>query len=207
MELLDLFPTTVCGVQLKSFNAQTMLDCMTSTNFLRATVFRDGDSDGEFTENQAILDAPKFLDVRTEIEAITLQYAHSLGHVVQGVQIINSWANLIRDGDQLHPHWHPNSYISGCFYITDGASIEFMRPNFMDILFGVEPSVELNNENPRTFKSFFIDPKPGMLLLFPSRLQHKVNPQKGNDRYSIAFNTMPLGNFGRATMQMTVPRF
>ena len=205
MELIDLFPITLSGTKLKSFDEKTMLNSMTSNKF--SFVREDEINNGGYTENQQILNEPEFASIKKEIETITLQYAHSLGHVVQEIQIVNSWANLLRDGNEIKSHWHPNSYISGCLYLTNGAPIEFIRPNVMEMLFGVEPNIVLNNQNLRTFKSFIINLEAGMLLLFPSRLHHKVSVHKGSDRYSIAFNTMPVGEFGKPTMHMTVPRF
>lgn len=59
-------------------------------------------------------------------------------------------------------------------------------------LFGFMPSVIDNN--PRSYASYMIKPKPGMVVVFPSRLQHGVSQSRSDlKRYSIAFNAIPLG--------------
>ena len=67
------------------------------------------------------------------------------------------------------------------------------------------PEVKPNIDNIRTLSTYNIPPSPGLLLLFPSDLKHKVN--KSNDaknRYSIAFNIYPKGEFGRDTGKLFI---
>jgi len=46
-------------------------------------------------------------------------------------------------------------------------------------------------------------PEPKSIILFPSFLNHKVMPNETNkDRYSIAFNIIPKGEFGDTTMKL-----
>lgn len=203
MQLVDIFPTTIAYLKLESCNPDRMLSALLDIGF----DFGQGDleDNGGHTADQALLDRDEFADAKREIERHALQYARSLGHSVEGVQVVSSWGNVVRDGDQIAAHWHPNSYVSGCFYLTDGAPIEFSRPPWLEMMFSVEPTTQFDADNPRTFKTFFVTPEPGTLLLFPSRLQHKVRRHSGAERYSIAFNTMPLGRIGSPTMYLNLP--
>ena len=48
-----------------------------------------------------------------------------------------------------------------------------------------------------------IPTEPKSIILFPSFLNHKVMPNETNkDRYSIAFNIIPKGEFGDTTMKL-----
>ena len=46
--------------------------------------------------------------------------------------ITQSWLNIIKPGKTHAEHWHPNSIISGVFYISteEDDSIKFVDPNF-----------------------------------------------------------------------------
>jgi uncharacterized protein (TIGR02466 family) len=204
MQLVDIFPTTLAYLKLKSCDPNRMLEVLLDIGF----EFETGDhkDNGGHTADQSLLDRVEFADAKREIELQTLEYTHSLGHSVEGIQVVSSWGNVVRDGDQIVPHIHPNSYVSGCFYLTGGASIEFSRQHCFDTMFSVEPTINFDASNPRTFKTFYITPEPGTLLLFPARLQHRVLRHSGPDRYSIGFNTMPLGSFGSPTMHLNLPR-
>jgi len=94
--------------------------------------------------------------------------------------------------DALHEtHTHPNSIISGVFYLTcsdDVAPIIFTDPRLYykyihyEQIFGRTDGYYLNPE-------FVVKPKPGMLLLFPSWLDHEVPKQTCDDeRITLVFN-------------------
>lgn len=93
-----------------------------------------------------------------------------------------SWANVLRDGDYNKIHNHPGALWSGCYYVALGQSapepdhngwIEFQDPRPGNIHGGKER----------------VQPEEGLLLMFPSWLNHYVNPFRGKgERISIAFN-------------------
>jgi hypothetical protein len=95
-------------------------------------------------------------------------------------------------GHELHSH--KNCFISGVFYINEGlgfAPIEFL--NFDNSGFYLKPT-EWNNYNSYNFK---INIKKNMLLLFPSKLLHKIGKHNSDiSRHSIAFNVLPVGEIG-----------
>ena len=101
-------------------------------------------------------------------------------------KIDNLWININGSETSNQIHVHPNSYISGVFYVK-------AKENQGDICF--KNPLEYFNEF-MYMKNNFLDsnvhykPKTGMLLLFPSSLPHFVLPNRTNiDRISIAFNT------------------
>ena len=113
---------------------------------------------------------------------------------IPNIVIAQSWANKTLNSQSHHEHAHPNSFISGVFYLSssedeDGGQISFY-----------------NEATPIWYKSpflltkidqFTIKPQIGKLLVFPSTLHHKVLTSKSNKpRYSIAFNSFPNGIIG-----------
>jgi len=104
------------------------------------------------------------------------------------VDHINYWFNINHRGNYNNSHRHPNSYFSVVYYVkvpNNSGDIVFERPDhMMDYLPIVVP-----NEN--TWGSYTFTPEEGMLLVFPSYLNHRVemNKAEGDDeRISIALN-------------------
>ena len=120
-------------------------------------------------------------------------------------RITQSWLNkTLRNSDGHHIHNHPNSFISGVFYVRVNPYVDyivFSRPNQQFFQF---PIKEYN-----TFNSYqwSVGVSEGQLLLFPSTLIHEVKPPKVSnmissdddayaDRISLSFNVFPTGRIG-----------
>lgn len=112
---------------------------------------------------------------------------------------INCWANVNRGGQGNEFHTHPGAFWSGAYYVATGTSeagtgeaggeFEVQDPR------GVGPAMYA----PRLtfagadFASLgaaqTLRPQAGMIIMFPSWLQHAVRPYRGaGARISIAFN-------------------
>ena len=60
-----------------------------------------------------------------------------------------------------------------------------------------------NNKNQYNSDHIGVQPETGDLLLFPSWLEHTVNPQQPDvERIGLAFNCFPTGKFGEGTYQL-----
>jgi uncharacterized protein (TIGR02466 family) len=197
LNLIDIFPTTIALHKLTSLDIPGALDLLKTLEYVN-----DQGNRGQYTENQNLLDNPLFTDTCKEIEEVCTEFAHSHGHQVQRVGVCSSWANRIPEGHIINRHVHSNSYICGCFYLTGGSPIEFFNIGLNDVVFNFNPVKNFDPTNFRTFGSFIVDIEPGQLLLFPSRLVHGVMENKGADRYSVSFNTLPVGLFGELTQQI-----
>ena len=111
---------------------------------------------------------------------------------------IDAWANVNRLGASNVRHMHPGGIWSGSFYVDDGGidggeqlggAIEFCDPRGPLPLMAA-PTVKLAIAGCTSAGlSERIFPKAGMLLMFPSWLEHGVMPYSGTGtRISIAFN-------------------
>ena len=122
------------------------------------------------------------------------EYLKLLGYT-QNFKILNSWSTKIKPNYQSQPHVHTNTWISGVYYTQDNSSIRFIK-NWANSSFF---NLEFNNSiNIYSATRWDLKVKKNTLLIFPSELQHKIqkNILKGN-RYSIAFNVLPLGSFNK----------
>lgn len=97
-----------------------------------------------------------------------------------------AWANLNRTHDYNVTHLHPESHFSGVYYVdagnaVTGGTIQFTDPRPMA---RAMPVPGFNFDRVLT-----VVPASGLMLLFPSWLEHWVAPYDGpNERISIAFN-------------------
>jgi uncharacterized protein (TIGR02466 family) len=92
------------------------------------------------------------------------------------------WANLLKGSGQHSGHIHPQSIVSGTFYVEVPAGSGAIR--FED------PRLPLMMAAPPRAESFVsVEPRPGMLLLWESWLRHEVLAGSGKgERLSVSFN-------------------
>ena len=108
-------------------------------------------------------------------------------------QIFNSWLTKTKPGGFSNSHSHSNSWLSGTYYPKGdpGFSIKFFSDNKTQFY---TPPTEYNIYNSTDWNIF---PEDNHLILFFSQLRHKIMPnQSTKDRFSLAFNILPKGEFG-----------
>lgn len=117
------------------------------------------------------------------------------------------WANVLHDGGYNLPHTHPEAMWSGVYYVDAGTATPGGVPNNGVIEF-MDPRNAADHVKipgmPFTGR-MCVEPRAGMLLLFPGWLNHFVNPYRGTSpRIAVAFNlrivdsNMPAGVSGGA---------
>jgi uncharacterized protein (TIGR02466 family) len=109
---------------------------------------------------------------------------------------IVAWANINRRMNFNSMHYHVGGFWSGVYYVKlpadladDEGVIAFRTPNLSPMLASVIPAPpELSD----AFRhSIEIKPVPGMLLIFPSWLEHAVLPHSvAGERISIGFDVV-----------------
>ncbi|MFT5321575.1 MAG: hypothetical protein ACI934_001731 [Pseudohongiellaceae bacterium] len=197
MDLVDIFPATIAVTELQSLTPDLIEKAIAEV--AHGELIKDLESDGAYTREQNLLDKVMFRDVKEEILKNCMELAQAYSHRVAQMEICNSWGNITGLGQSIRFHRHVNSYLSGSFYLTEGSAFTFH--NFLgENLFSMMPETNEDPNNFRGQKSFVINPKPGRLILFPSGLHHSVQHSQNTEmRYSIAFNTIPIGKIGSPT--------
>jgi uncharacterized protein (TIGR02466 family) len=150
-----------------------------------------------------ILNNDELKNLKTELTKMLENYFTSVLSPKEDVvpYITQSWLNWTKQGEHHHKHNHPNSIVSGVFYINADEEKDF-------ISFYNEKDETVYNEknepiilNPKNFnvyntKTTNIYVETGTLLLFPSWLSHSVPVKSGNNlRTSLAFNTFVKESF------------
>ena len=106
----------------------------------------------------------------------------------QEVKITGMWAIINKKNASNSMHIHSNNYISAAYYVKapiNCGDIVFYDPRFAATY--RYPKISKTNKLNSNIVSF--QPKEGMLVLFPSYLQHSVNANKTDEeRMVISFN-------------------
>ncbi len=106
----------------------------------------------------------------------------------QVVKINNMWAIINTGGSSNAQHQHGNSNISGAYYVRapkNSGDIVFYDPRPAPVYF--HPNAKSPNLLNAQVNS--VSPKEGVLVLFPSYLDHSVNKNLSNEeRIVISFN-------------------
>jgi uncharacterized protein (TIGR02466 family) len=104
--------------------------------------------------------------------------------------LINIWVNINKYRDYNHQHIHPNSKISGVYYVTtpeNSGDLLLFHPAYD--LMGYDWICEKSSSE-YVIPSKNVKVKSGVLILFPSWLKHSVesNMNLTKKRISISFN-------------------
>ena len=109
--------------------------------------------------------------------------------------ITQSWANFTSINEKHHKHYHPNSIISGVYYINANAfrdKITFFRSS-LDNRIEILPK----RMNPFTMIGWSVPVETSDIICFPSQLEHAVPDITDNyTRISVSFNTFIKGTIG-----------
>jgi uncharacterized protein (TIGR02466 family) len=109
------------------------------------------------------------------------------------------WANISRQGHANQYHFHPGSFWSAVAYIDNGyngdasaalgGELQLLDPR-MPMIRMTAPDLRLIDADGEPQQTeIVIRPRTGMIVLFPSWLQHAVRPfHGGGTRISIAIN-------------------
>lgn len=143
-------------------------------------------SKSSFEEDGSILYDSSLIHLREKIDHCLAHYTDQVG--LQPLIITGSWYNQMERGCKVNLHRHEGSVVSGAFYVDvdeNTVPLRFRSP--------LQPYKmnDLHEKFDNQFASvgMMLPPQKGMLLLFPSWLEHETDPEQGN-RCVISFNTL-----------------
>ena len=121
-------------------------------------------------------------------------YCNTIINSDQRLVITQLWGNRNPKGSKHHEHVHPNSIISGVFYLRQDPKlppIQFSKSN--------QEAMKLDPRKYNTYnaETFLLPCTAGELILFPSNLRHSVPVNMGEEeRISLSFNTFSVDALG-----------
>jgi uncharacterized protein (TIGR02466 family) len=189
MVINNLFPTPVgsfeLGRDLSKLEQKFLFNLETRPNMGNVT-----------STNNYVLRDKRLSSLRLFLNNSLQEYFQSTMSPQDNVklEITQSWINYTKPGQYHHKHTHPNSIISGVFYIQASKEIDklfFYNESYQQIKIVPKEFHVYNSE------SWWLPAETGQLLLFPSSLTHMVATTSGeDDRISLSFNTFYKGNLG-----------
>ncbi len=154
-------------------------------------------NDGNITSNNNyILNEKPFANIKKELDLRVKDYFNKVISPANSITpyITQSWLNYTETNQYHHKHAHPNSLVSGVFYINcheEHDKIKFFNDNYKTI------KLEVKDWNMWNSESWWFSVKTGDIILFPSSLTHMVETKQGdNTRISLAFNVFIKGTVG-----------
>jgi uncharacterized protein (TIGR02466 family) len=154
-------------------------------------------NEGNITSNNTyILNEKTFLNLKKELYLRVQDYFNKVISPSNNITpyITQSWLNYTETNQYHHKHEHPNSLVSGVFYINcheEHDKIKFFKGEYKTI------KPEIKTWNIWNSESWWFSVKTGDLVMFPSSLTHMVENKKGtNTRISLAFNVFIKGTIG-----------
>ena len=167
-------------------------------DIIKEGLCKDGDLD-HLTNNTYIFDT-KLKNLKEFCEKHIKIYVEKILNPKQELDfyITQSWLNVVKPGGSIKLHYHANSIISGAFYVSteEDDKIWFRNPNTHQ----TKPmiSIEPNEGNPFNANKWVFPIDNNVLVLFPSWLEHSVEPNKKatRNRISLSFNTFTKGTLG-----------
>lgn len=192
-EVLELFPTPLYVGKLDDGVTDAEFEFV--NNDALYTFSKDNPGENTGTHHNHVLNFPELSRIKNFIQEHLDFYAENIMCVENKIHPTISWLNKNKQGTSHYRHYHVNSIISGVFYFTD------------------EPApITFHNEKNFSFNPLKWDPfrynqfnstksdaqvQKNILLLFPSFVEHSVQPNRSNDpRISLSFNTWIKGDIG-----------
>ena len=109
--------------------------------------------------------------------------------------ITQSWINYTKENQFHHRHAHPNSLVSGIFYISADKKVDSVT--FYKGYLDSRIKLDVTKYNIFSSSSCTFPVETGNILLFRSSLEHGVKNKKGNNiRISLSFNIFIKGTVG-----------
>lgn len=190
MNLHQLFPIPVAFFSLGRELTDQELSCILSQN-------KRSNMGNSSSENNYLLNQPQLQNLSQIFTDWANQFFIEIYRPKRKVKlrVTQSWANYTEPGQFHHKHAHPNSVVSGVFYVQTQQNqdrIYFYKSVYQQLKFPAESYNVYNSE------SWWFNAVQSELIMFPSGLEHQVEtlPLDAKTRISISFNTFCQGEIG-----------
>ncbi len=190
---VELWPTLFLQVRLDDAAAHTRR----LAEMIREMDRRHRDITSDYLEADLLeADEPSINWLRESINGCAIAYFRRIGLAYALDWTLQAWPNVNRFGDYHDYHNHPRSYLSGTYYVKVPVGTEKLKLR-RDVRSGCisfyDPRYSVNMSSikgdPYVDPEYTVRPEPGMLLLWPSFINHFVHPNLSKQvRLSISFN-------------------
>lgn len=185
-----MFPTLVWKIQLKRELHQA-IDAAIVRSLERMRTGLPQLAPGQGWQSEPVLqEREEFQELAACVKDAARSVLRFLRIGYEDFEITGGWATVLAKGARHKAHTHPNNFLSAVYYVRThpGANtINFHEPRSQAGIIR-PPVTELTGENT---DQVVVKVANGTLLVFPSYLEHSVDPSgSAEERISISFNIM-----------------
>ena len=126
------------------------------------------------------------------VKAIVVPTTGKSADAAPAAGTVSAWANVLRSGGYHRMHTHPGSVWSGVYYIDTGRPDPDHPTSGRLELYDPRTAVEMMPMAASPYgQPFLVDPRPGLMVVFPSWVRHMVHPFVGEGaRVTIGWNML-----------------
>lgn len=189
LQAFDLFPTRIWQAHVKCL-APHLDRWVRAALALRAanpSAAGRTNRQGWNSADMAVLERPDFAELQPVIRTACARALGEMGQV-DAVFLLQSWINLHDRGGFNFSHFHEGSLLSGAFYvgIPPGSGQLVFRDPRPGVTHG-----HVKGAVPNGHGDVELMPSAGLLVLFPSWLEHYVESHASDEpRIAISFNAV-----------------
>ena len=187
-ELLQIFPTPVLITKYEG-------DLKEEIKYVDNLAYTEQKGNGNFkTKDTYLMEIEVLKNIKNFFYNSLNKYTENISNSDKRLVITQCWANKNPPGSKHHEHVHPNSILSGVFYLRQDKTlppIQFSK--------SIQHAMKLDPKKYNNLNSelFMLPCDTGELLLFPSNLKHSVPTNMGKEsRLSLSFNTFSVDALG-----------
>lgn len=189
-KMAQIFPTYVLGYDDPKANEHIpmMLEYLETEKWTPETV-----GEPRQTFNNKLHLCPEMSSFWKWVDTVLEDYRRTFKYAAEEFKVNLSWCNKSNSQGKHSEHMHPNSFISGIYYLSDNSSPTI----FHDPRWQAKSGIVVAAYAEMCSKEFVCPSDKGTLVLFPSWLPHFTesdsNIAPGQHRFTISFNTLPYG--------------
>ena len=129
--------------------------------------------DSSYETDKQFLFNPKLKDLLVDVQLSINDYLKTL--TLPPTMLSSSWFNILYKGGSVEKHQHADSWDNKESSVVSGAYYPYVEENSCPLLFGDGSIKESFN---------------GLLIIFPSWLEHWTTPNQSDKRITVSFNTI-----------------
>lgn len=186
-KVAEIFPTIIVGYENPNFSEinPKLIAVLEGMAYTPPPYTPEQTLDNHLEKN------PAFAELFEWINQCVEDYRRTFKYQCDSLVPVLSWVNRGNKDTAHTSHTHPNSFISGIYYISENPSPTF----FEDPRFQIRNGVSVHSFSKFGQNVWPCPSETGTLVLFPSWLEHYVDAQPNlvGDRYTLSLNIMPRG--------------
>jgi uncharacterized protein (TIGR02466 family) len=188
MEIYNLFPTAIGKFYYDNITKKEL-------DYVTNTLEYERNASNMVSKEREVLTHKPMKKINDFIQSSLDQYFHNICKPANDVSLYTtiSWTNITNKNEWHHKHAHPNSFLSGVFYLqtTEDDKIHFYKDTYKQV------SLTVSEFNIYNSEGWWYPAGTGTLLIFPSSTMHEVHTvTHDTPRISLSFNTWIRGTIG-----------